>query len=319
MLHLCSLLKDVIAKGKVAEIFSPPRVAAQAQVVGLAPGFSIDLETKRGDGTHWDLSKDEHIRDLFQLLDYEKPEFLGGSPPCGPFSKLQNIVDAKGNVSPEVRVQRLKDGRKHLRTAVSAYEHQMNAGRYFYHEHPKGAASWEERAVKRLRADERVYEVTGPMCRWGMKAADGQGEGLVKKETTWLTNSPILAQTLQGCCSNKEGKVWYPPKLVHAILKAIRRQLECDGELHSLSHGPVPDAGPVINEEEEFWKQLPDSDDTIVEPVLDAHSGAVLDVDKVRAARQEELALGTQTGYLYQSSTHRSPTVWKTGHHHEMD
>ena len=306
MLHLCSLLKDVIAKGKVAEIFSPPRVAAQAQVVGLAPGFSIDLETKRGDGTHWDLSKDEHIRDLFQLLDYEKPEFLGGSPPCGPFSKLQNIVDAKGNVSPEVRAQRLKDGRKHLRTAVSAYEHQMNAGRYFYHEHPKGAASWEERAVKRLRADERVYEVTGPMCRWGMKAADGQGEGSVKKETTWLTNSPILAQTLQGCCSNKEGKVWhrhvhlvdgraraaqkYPPKLVHAILKAIRRQLECDGELHSLSHGPVPDAGPVINEEEEFWKQLPDSDDTIVEPVLDAHSGAVLDVDKVRAARQEELA-----------------------------
>ena len=45
----------------------------------------------------------------------------------------------------------------------------------------------------------------------------------------------------------------------------------------------------MINEEEEFWKQLSDSDDTIVEPVLDAHSGAVLDVDKVRAARQEEL------------------------------
>ena len=66
--------------------------------------------------------------------------------------------------------------------------------------------------------------------------------------------------------------------------------MECDGELHSLSHGPVPDAGPVINEEEEFWKQLPDRDETIVEPVLDAHSGAVLDVDKVRAARQEELA-----------------------------
>ncbi|CAL1139547.1 unnamed protein product, partial [Cladocopium goreaui] len=205
MLHLCSLLKDVIAKGKVAEIFSPPRVAAQAQVVGLAPGFSIDLETKRGDGTHWDLSKDEHIRDLFQLLDYEKPEFLGGSPPCGPFSKLQSIVDAKGNVSPEVRAQRLKDGRKHLRTAVSAYEHQMNAGRYFYHEHPKGAASWEERAVKRLRADERVYE-------------------------------------------------------------------------------------------EEFWKQLPDSDDTIVEPVLDAHSGAVLDVDKVRASSTLQSTISLSSG-----------------------
>ena len=57
MLHLCSLLKDVVAEGKVAEIFSPPRVAAKAQLVGLAPGFSIDLETQRGDRKHWILAK----------------------------------------------------------------------------------------------------------------------------------------------------------------------------------------------------------------------------------------------------------------------
>ena len=85
VMYLCSLLKQVIKKGKVAEIFSPPRVAAQAQVVGLHPGFSIDLATKRPDGTSWDLSKDSHIADLMQMLDDERPAFLGGSPPCGTF------------------------------------------------------------------------------------------------------------------------------------------------------------------------------------------------------------------------------------------
>ena len=82
----------------VSEIFSPPRVSAQAQLVGLRPGFAIDLETKREDGDHWDLSKDSHIEDLFTLLDKEKPKLLGGSPPCGPFSQLHNLVDARNQV-----------------------------------------------------------------------------------------------------------------------------------------------------------------------------------------------------------------------------
>lgn len=119
MLHLCSLLREVVARGKVAEIFSPPRVAAQAQVVGLAPGFSIDLSTQRGDGLHWDLSKDSRVQDLMQLIEHEQPEFLGGSPPCGPFSKLQNLVDARNNVTKEVRAKRLAAGKRHLRTAVT--------------------------------------------------------------------------------------------------------------------------------------------------------------------------------------------------------
>ena len=58
----------------------------------------------------------------------------------------------------------------------------MESGRYFLHEHPKGAKSWEEPVVKELREDPRVYEVIGPMCRWGMEATDAHGKGLSKKE-----------------------------------------------------------------------------------------------------------------------------------------
>ena len=56
---LCSVLREARKTGKikntVSEIFSPPRVAAQAQLVGMRPGFSIDLETRReSDGEFWD-------------------------------------------------------------------------------------------------------------------------------------------------------------------------------------------------------------------------------------------------------------------------
>ena len=61
----------------VSEIFSPPKVSAQAQLVGLRPGFAIDLEAKREDGEHWGLSKDSQIEDLFTRLDNEKPTLLG--------------------------------------------------------------------------------------------------------------------------------------------------------------------------------------------------------------------------------------------------
>ena len=304
VMYLCSLLKEVAKRGKVAEIFSPPRVAAQAQVVGLHPGFSVDLATQRPDGKHWDLSKDSHVKDLMEIVDFEKPAFLGGSPPCGPFSVLQNMVDTQANVSQEKRAQRLSEGRKHLRTCATAYRKQMDGGRYFYHEHPDGAASWETDIMASIRSDPRVYEVKGPMCRWGMTARDKHGTGLVKKQTRWLTNSPVLAAALEGCCSNSQGKVWhrhvhlidgrakaaqvYPPRLVHGILKAIRKQLEMD-EICSLDAGPVPDAAPVINEEDEWYNRLPDSDEYVTGPVYDSNTGVELDAEKVKLARMEEL------------------------------
>ena len=270
---------------RLFEIFSPPRVSAQAQLVGLRPGFAIDLETKREDGDHWDLSKDSHIEDLFTLLDKE------------------NQVPAS------VRSKRLQEGKKHLRTSVRAYRAQMDAGRYFLHEHPKGARSWEEPEVEELRKDPRVYEVTGPMCRWKMESSDAWGKGLVKKETRWLTNSRHIAAILSGVCSNVEGKTWhrhvnlingrarsaqvYPPLLVRGILEALRNQLAEDGEvsqaLNSLGAGPVPDAVPVIDEEQEVYDSLPPADLPVAGPVYDSNTGAELDLAKVAAARREEL------------------------------
>ena len=143
----------------------------------MRPGFSVDLETQRADGQHWDLCKDSHVEDLLKLLEEEKPTFLGGSPPCGPFSSLQTLVDAANKTPVHVRKQRMQEGKKHLRTAVQAYWQQLEAGRYFLHEHPQGARSWEEPYVQELRNDPRVYEVVGPMCRWEMQPTRAERPG----------------------------------------------------------------------------------------------------------------------------------------------
>ena len=62
--------------------------------------------------------------------------------------------------------EKLSEGREHLQTAVRAYRYQMTRGRLFLHEHQTSAASWKEPEIEALRAEEGVFFVSGPMCRW---------------------------------------------------------------------------------------------------------------------------------------------------------
>ena len=83
----------------------------------------------------------------------------------------------------------------------------------------------------------------------------------VRKETGWITNCKELADLLQGECENKyTGQVWhrhvslengrarkaqvYPPNLVYAILKTLKKTLVDSGRLSALEErvaGPVPE------------------------------------------------------------------------------
>ena len=66
------------------------------------------------------------------------------------------------------------------------------------------------------------------------------------------------------------------------ILEAFQRQLVDDGEysqaLNVLEAEPVPDAPPVIDEEEEMYKHFPNADMQIQGPVIDTNTGAELDL-----------------------------------------
>ena len=57
-----SLYSFGYGRGDVAEIFSPPRIASQAQFLGLRQRFSIHLGTRKPNGGRGDLSVDKDIQ-----------------------------------------------------------------------------------------------------------------------------------------------------------------------------------------------------------------------------------------------------------------
>ena len=153
------------------------------------------------------------------------------------------------------------EGRMHLERSWQLYRLQMDDGLFFLHEFPSGSSSPLEPCLRDLLLRHDVCYVKGPMCVWGMTSKDAQGEGLVKKETYWVTNSRYIALELNRECTNATGSApWhrhvhlvdhrahaariYPPKLVAAILRGLREQLRAIGEIQVYDY-PVPE-DPVI-------------------------------------------------------------------------
>ena len=106
----------------VAEIFSPPRFTLRAGILGLAPGFAVDLTTKKPivgkEDEYWDLNRSEDCLELGWLIDHEDPVLLTGSLRCDPFSLLQNLSkEPKNN---PVRRLRREEGERHLRQSSSS-------------------------------------------------------------------------------------------------------------------------------------------------------------------------------------------------------
>ena len=75
----------------VSEVFSPPRVCAEATKFGLVAGDAMDLTTG------WDFTRRGHQLKAERLLDQQKPFVLIGSPPCTAFTQLQSQSPASEN------------------------------------------------------------------------------------------------------------------------------------------------------------------------------------------------------------------------------
>ena len=113
----------------VAEVYSPHRFSARAHEFQLRPGFAADLEELKPDGKPWNLENRGDIAELKKLIDEQDPYLLTGSPPCDPFSALQNINRAKLGWSEEECERRRQAGRHHLLVSIQCYWKQMSRGR----------------------------------------------------------------------------------------------------------------------------------------------------------------------------------------------
>ena len=119
------------------------------------------------------------------------PLIIFGAPPCTVFSSMQNISQ-KHHGTPEWQ-SRYEEGLLLLQFSVDVYWDQVARGKFFLHEHPATASSWDLPMIRELAEHPGVIIVTGDMCRWGMylpEESHNQGTDqsvLVKKPTKWMT------------------------------------------------------------------------------------------------------------------------------------
>jgi len=160
----------------VSEIYSPPRVTQllremrarrTKQVRHIMPGFAFDLTTNDpDDGMPWDFGIESKRDKARALLREQKPYLLIGSPMCTAFSQWQRLNAAK--TTDKAAMERARaHAVAHVKFVVSLYEEQVDGGRYFLHEHPLYADSWELKCAQRLSATPEVQRVYGNQCQFG--------------------------------------------------------------------------------------------------------------------------------------------------------
>ena len=297
----------------VVEIFSQPRICQEASNrrydgMELNPGYSLDLtmnDSKTGEP--WDLSKPSVQARVLRLVRDTQPHFVIGSPPCTPFSPLQEISRAKRD--PKVMADEYQKGMDLIRFCIKVYSLQLEGKRHFIHEHPATSTAWKSKDMVEFMMKYEVDVTTIHMCAYGMTSSDDMGEGLVKKPTTLMSSSPEVLKRVAARCSNEtEGEQHrhvhlvqgrakraqvYPRKLGVRICMGIAAQRKLD----RLGMRPIP-----IISVEEMQKAMPEMQkgecpsETLHETdgegyvAWDDVSGQELSPSLMRAARREEIA-----------------------------
>ena len=305
-----AMMELLIANIEVAEVYSPPRVVTMAKTMGLKAGWSLDLTTKEVDGRQWNFNEVEMRNRAIRKVLEDQPMFLIGSPMCTAFSVMNRINYAK--MAPEEVKARVEYGRTHLEFCAKLYALQWKAGRYFLHEHPAEATSWQEDCIKNILEKEGVLRVTGDQCRYGLKAADKHRTGLARKRIGFMTNSVCVAQKLEKRCPNKPGNEVhkhvrledgrtraaqeYPPASCRAICSGIQEQIKADrnGEflIASIDQLEETSSKQLMSIKKEIQSKYKTADEDEDQTWLEAYddvSGAQLDPKKVQQARREEV------------------------------
>lgn len=287
-LEAAQTLADLAAMD-VIEVFSPSRVNKEVERFGLRLGAAIDLEELKPDGSEkWDLDHEADFQLALDMIAYEQPYLVTSSPPCTTFSPLRRLSDFKRDK--KIVEEEKEIGKARLKKAMACCKLQLEQGGFFLHEHPKESTSWKEPEVQEMLERKDIHLVQSPMCKFGMKMSNDDGEQCyVRKETLWMTNSKCIAEELQGVCINKlkgqevhrhvhligrdraKAAQVYPVPLVEAILRGLKKELVSTNALSAVEEmltGPSPDNGNEMDMELRAWEE---------EQYMDDVSGALLD------------------------------------------
>ncbi|MBN71658.1 MAG: hypothetical protein CME32_20555 [Gimesia sp.] len=311
----------------VSELFSQPRIAQEAAIreydgMKLVPGWSLDLtRTDPTTNKPWDLSKPEVRTRVRKLVKDTKPFVVIGSPPCTMFTSLQNLSKNRRDKAKFER--KFEEAKQHIKFCEEVYKMQVKEGRFFMHEHPNSASSWNMPEMIRLAAMEGVEITTCDMCAYGLKTIDDEGEALAEKRTRIMSNAPEIIKRVSRQCTNKDmekkterhrhadltnGRAKkcqvYPREFCKAVCEGIATQKKLYSlgmlaipamsleEMMTVVPSEVATGNPSedLHENEGQWRL---NDGTVA---FDDQSGAPLEPMKVAKARQEEIKYFKEMG-----------------------
>ncbi|CAK0911752.1 unnamed protein product, partial [Prorocentrum cordatum] len=180
-----------------------------------------------------DLRKPQGYHKAKFLLDEKCPEHFVSTPPCGPWSIMQNVNQRDDRQRENLRRKRLKSQRI-FENNKRLIEHQvLNLNGSALAEQPHNSRSWQKTCWKDLHKI-LPYEVIVDGCACGLRAPD-TGE-LMKKRWKFLTNDKRIWVALQPLqCRGghyheeiesslrTEASGYYPKMLCRRILRALTK------------------------------------------------------------------------------------------------
>ena len=278
----------------VSEIFCKDRYSSRAHEFRLHPGFACDLSTG------WDLNNPAEAEAALAKVDSDEPALLVTTPICTPFSAMMRWC----GIDPAKLEENLKEGRRHLSISMAACKKQHLAKRFFLHEHPDGASSWDEDPVQEMLGMDGVFYVKNDQCAAGQteQGPNSKTAPLVRKTTGWMTNSERIARRLKAfVCPNRQKddpSAWHvhgslkdgrsrnaqehPGPIVEAVLQGLVEELQARERLHL----EAVEVGYNVDEADPLGFDMPVE---AFERYYDEVTGALLDPKLVREARREEV------------------------------
>jgi hypothetical protein len=97
-------------------------------------------------GWNFELKADRERERAIPKIDEEEPMLIIGSPPCPYFSMLQELNKFNQRYNEEWLAKfndNLIKATSHIKCCITLYRIQMDKGRYWLHEHPWSAKSWQ--------------------------------------------------------------------------------------------------------------------------------------------------------------------------------
>ncbi len=237
----------------LVELFYSPRVAVEVKSRGICHSGSFGI------AHGWDLTKDSSQREVWSVLDKDKPYLVILSPMCRAFSQMMESNWSR--MDPGYRQNMEQECLSQLKFCLQVAEYQVKHGSKFFFEHPLGASSWACDGVKLVGSLEGVFCTEADLCQFGLSVVSGE---LSKKPTRFMSNDPYILGELHGRCQNEhkhrrlEGDLplkaqRYPPLLVKAIVDGLMESLSdhIDGKTETFTLIPNPEPGAQEDESDD--------------------------------------------------------------------